>query len=154
MSDTTPEHLAVTTSDRGFQYLPALPGARGGSVEVYESSAADGPHVWLKATETPLHLSAETAVKLAEQLVMLVQSHYQGPIDVAQLLQVDISLDEAAVILNSSTERVIELLTAEAFGYIGRRVVLSSLLEHKRLVDAKRAEAADELTILAQDDQQ
>lgn len=152
MSETTPEHLAVTTSDRGFQYLPALPGANGGNVEVYESSAASGPHIWLKATESPLHLSAENAVKLAEQLVMLVQSHYQGPIDVAQMLQVDVSLDEAAVILSCSTERIIELLTAEAFAYVGRRVVLSSLLEYKRRDDAERATWA--ATILDRDTDQ
>jgi hypothetical protein len=72
------EHLAATTSDRGFDRYPAISGAHGGEVQVYESSAASAPHVWLKATESPLHLTAENATKLAEQLLALVADHYQN----------------------------------------------------------------------------
>jgi hypothetical protein len=85
------EHLAATTSERGFDHYPPIPSAYGGEVRVYESSAASGPHIWLKATapanlndpggptiEAPLHLTAENATKLAEQLLRLVATHYQG----------------------------------------------------------------------------
>lgn len=75
------EHLAAKTSERGFDHYPALPGAYGGEVEVYESSAASGPHVWLKVTDSPLHLRAENATKLAEQLLALVANHYQNEAD-------------------------------------------------------------------------
>jgi hypothetical protein len=75
------DHLASTTSDRGFDRYPAIPGAYGGEVQVYESSAASGPHVWLKASESPLHLTAENATKLAEQLLALVANHYQNEAD-------------------------------------------------------------------------
>lgn len=72
------EHLAPTTSERGFDRYPAIPGAYGGEVSIYESSAASAPHVWLKVTESPLHLTAENATKLAEQLLALVAGHYQN----------------------------------------------------------------------------
>jgi hypothetical protein len=72
------EHLATETSERGFDRYPAIPGAYGGEVSIYESSAASGPHVWLKVTESPLHLTAENATKLAEQLLALVAGHYQN----------------------------------------------------------------------------
>lgn len=81
MTATTPEpaeHLAVRTTSRGFAHYLAIPGAYGGEVEVYESSAASGPHVWLKVTESPLHLTAANATKLAEQLLALVANHYQN----------------------------------------------------------------------------
>jgi hypothetical protein len=45
------DHLAATTSDRGFDSMPDIPSEYGGHVSVYESSAASGPHIWLKATE-------------------------------------------------------------------------------------------------------
>jgi hypothetical protein len=85
------DHLAVETSDRGFDRLPAIPSAYGGNVRVYESSAAMHPHIWLTATapenlnrpdgptlEAPMHLTAEDAWKLADQLRYLVRNHYQG----------------------------------------------------------------------------
>lgn len=85
------EHLNVTTSDRGFDSLPPIPSEYGGEVSVYESSAAIGPHVWLRAKapvdlnnpggewrEVPIHLTAENAWRLAEQLRYLVEHHYQG----------------------------------------------------------------------------
>lgn len=87
-------HLQVETSDRGFGRLPAIPGAYGGQVRTYESSAASGPHLWLQikipagamatqseAEEATLHLTADNAVKLAEQLQFLVAHHYQAARD-------------------------------------------------------------------------
>jgi len=72
------EHLTPTTSSRGFDRYPAIPGAYGGQAEVYESSAASSPHVWLATTDPRLHLTAENAGKLAEQLLALVANHYQS----------------------------------------------------------------------------
>jgi hypothetical protein len=84
-----PEHLRARTSPRGFDHLPRLGGGHGGTVRCYESSSAEGPHVWL-AIELPpskdhpggldeaVHLPAEEAWKLADQLRQLVAGHYQG----------------------------------------------------------------------------
>lgn len=85
------DHLTATRSDRGFTRLPPIPSEYGGQVAVYESSAAMGPHVWLKATapvdlnkpdgpmlEAPIHLTADNAWMLADQLRWLVGNHYQG----------------------------------------------------------------------------
>jgi len=86
------DHLAYTTTDRGFDRMPAIPSAYpGGHVQVYESSAASGPHIWLTATapenlneadgnklSAPIHLTAEDAWKLADQIRHLVRHHYQG----------------------------------------------------------------------------
>ena len=67
--------------------MPPIPSEYGGEVTVFESSAASGPHIWLKAREAmrgepertvALHLTAENAWRLAEQLQMLVRDHYQG----------------------------------------------------------------------------
>lgn len=44
------KHLKYTTTDRGFDRMPPIPSEYpGGSVQVYESSAASGPHIWLNA---------------------------------------------------------------------------------------------------------
>lgn len=77
------DHLNITTSPRGFDRMPEIPGEYGGEVAVYESSAASGPHVWLKARESSgsaatVHLTAENAWRLADQLRALVRDHYQG----------------------------------------------------------------------------
>lgn len=80
-------HLSITTTERGFDYLPSIPSECGGNVSVHESSAASGPHIWLRAADTRydgsdieviLHLTAESAWKLAEQMRLLVRDHYQG----------------------------------------------------------------------------
>jgi hypothetical protein len=87
-----PEHLApVILNDRGFSGLPPVQGAYGGDAMVWESSAAEYPRLWLKVNEpvnlneptgptkdATVHLDAATAWQLAEQLMMLVQHHYQG----------------------------------------------------------------------------
>jgi hypothetical protein len=78
-------------TDRGLTHMRPVPSEYGGEVKVYESSAAEGPHIWLQATapvnlnepdgpthEVPIHLTAESAWRLAEQLRWLVEHHYQG----------------------------------------------------------------------------
>ncbi len=83
------KHLQAEQSDRGFSRLPEIPGAYGGHVRVYESSAARSPHIWLQVDipaddaghsereKATMHLTAENAIKLAEQLQYLVANHYQ-----------------------------------------------------------------------------
>lgn len=82
-SDT--DHLTVSTSDRGLVSLPPIPSACGGSVRVYESSAAAGPHIWLAANSPiapygTVHLSMDDALKLADQIRLLAANHYQGSV--------------------------------------------------------------------------
>ena len=87
-----PEHLRFTTTDRGFDHMPPIKGNHEGcQVRVYESSSASQPSLWLRA-ESPanlnipegptvhavVHLPVDDAWKLAEQIVRLVQNHYQG----------------------------------------------------------------------------
>jgi hypothetical protein len=78
------EHLDLNgVADRGLAHMPKIPGTYGGDVMVYMSSAAVGPHVWLSAADQhgrsgAVHLTAEAAWKLAEQLMSLVRNHYQG----------------------------------------------------------------------------
>lgn len=87
-------HLEYETSERGFMSLPAIPSSYGGQVRVYESSNAEHPHVWLNAeapknlnnptgdtVQAPIHLTVENAKALAEQLIFLVDEHYQGSDD-------------------------------------------------------------------------
>lgn len=91
MKRERPEHLTPIESARGFVRLPHIPSEYGGGADVYESSAATEPCVWLTTTapadlnrldgelvEAPLHLTAENAWRLAEQLMTLVANHYQG----------------------------------------------------------------------------
>lgn len=79
-----PDHLAMDRSGpRGFAYLPPLPGEfPGQQVVVYESSAADGPHLWMQASnenaKVTVSLDAEVAWRLAEQIMVLCANHYQG----------------------------------------------------------------------------
>lgn len=86
-----PAHLQEYVSDRNFGFLESVPSEYGGHVSVSESSAASGPHLWLRAVapvdlnrpdgpthEAPMHLTAENAWKLAEQIRHLVQHHYRG----------------------------------------------------------------------------
>lgn len=82
-----PDHLIPAASDRGFDRMPPIPSEYGGEVTVYESSAASGPHVWLKVREAipgepvavaHVHLTAGSAWRLSEQLQHLVRNHYQG----------------------------------------------------------------------------
>jgi hypothetical protein len=90
VTDHSEEDLGITISDRGFKRLSAIPSEYGGHVEVYESSAAMAPYIWLKASgpvslndpdgpskEVFMHLTIENAERLAGQLHYLVTHHYQ-----------------------------------------------------------------------------
>lgn len=87
-------HLQYETSERGFMSLPAIPSSYGGQVRVYESSTAERQYVWLNAVApknlnnptgdtvtAPIHLTVENAKALGEQLLFLVDEHYQGSDD-------------------------------------------------------------------------
>jgi hypothetical protein len=92
-----PEHLRATTSnDRGFRRLPPIPGTHGGrpagQVHVYESSAANGPHLWLsveqpadrnhpengEVVEATVHIALDDAMKVADQIRWMAEHHYQN----------------------------------------------------------------------------
>jgi len=88
---TPADHLTAKASDRGFDSYPPIPSEYGGQARVRESSVASSPHVWLFAeapadlnkrtgpmVEAPLHLTAENAKKLGEQLLAAVANHYQN----------------------------------------------------------------------------
>lgn len=81
MTDPTPAHLVAVRSDRGFTRLPPIATADGAMVRVYESSMVNGPHVWLHhvhgSDAVPAHLTVQAARELAEQLLFLVENHYQ-----------------------------------------------------------------------------
>lgn len=80
------DHLDSTRSDRGFDRLPTITGPYGSAVTVYESSASIGPHLWLFAETgdrepqggVGVHLTAEQAWQLREQIEHLLANHYQG----------------------------------------------------------------------------
>lgn len=89
-TDRLPEHLRAHMTERGFGHLPALPNNYGGpeGIRVSESSNAEYAGVWLtveglgeepgKLIQAVANLKAETAWRLAEQLAILVATHYQG----------------------------------------------------------------------------
>ena len=79
-----------TITDRGFKHMNPIEGAYGGSIRVYESSAASGPHIWAaieqltdlndpssKLFTATVHLSLDSAVTLREQIHELIETHYQ-----------------------------------------------------------------------------
>lgn len=86
-----PGHLQEAVTDRGFAGLPPIPSEYGGYVTVSESSAASGPHLWLRAVapvdlndpngpthEAPIHLTAANAGRLADQIRHVLEHHYHG----------------------------------------------------------------------------
>jgi len=90
------DHLTPIRSDRGFVHLPEIHGTNGESVWVYESSAASGPNIWLKVTspadrnrpdgpvvDAVAHLSIDEARKVAEQIIMVCDNHYQHYLETA-----------------------------------------------------------------------
>lgn len=71
--------------------MPPIIGVYDSHVRLYESSAADGPHVWLAITSNKknyddchpsltAHLELTELVKLGEQIDWLKKHHYQGGI--------------------------------------------------------------------------
>jgi len=85
------QHTEPTVTERGFRHMPDIPSTTGGHVRVYESSAASGPHIWIR-TEQPsdlndpssdpveavAHLPLEAAEQLRDQLTALIANHYQN----------------------------------------------------------------------------
>ena len=82
-NEPIPAHLEPIWTDRGFKHMPAIQGRDEDEVvKVYESSAADGPHVWLRVEEDRVsyasaHLTLEHAAELRDQLDYLIRNHYQ-----------------------------------------------------------------------------
>lgn len=108
-----PAHLISHRTERGFAHLPWIiddtpnPEHRT-TVKVYESSSADGPHVWLALEGQPnpqptvrgvtAHLHAHAAWQVAEQLMHTVLDHYQGaeiPDDTYYNVVVDDDVEDA-----------------------------------------------------------
>ena len=82
VSEPTAEHLWVEVTPRGFSHMPPIQVEYGGSVRVYESSAAVSPHLWLAVMpddnpEATAHLTLESAEHLRDQLTWLIENHYQ-----------------------------------------------------------------------------
>lgn len=89
-----PAHLVPQQGPNGWaRWMPPLAGARGDCTEtlqLIESSLADGPHVALRHLRTGsmdrqvesvdeiIPLTAEVAWRLREQLDWLLEHHYQG----------------------------------------------------------------------------
>jgi len=82
----------VEFTGRGLKHYEKLLSTYGGHVQLAESSAASGPHVWLWTTcptdlsdprgdsmQAVAHLSLDDAVKLRDQLTHLIDNHYQRP---------------------------------------------------------------------------
>lgn len=83
-----------TITDRGFKHMPPIPGTYGGEVQVYESSSADHPHIWLKVSGPDtdpdesiptgtVHLSVGDAERHIAHVRFLIDNHYhrQGGIE-------------------------------------------------------------------------
>lgn len=77
-------------TNRGFMHMPYIPSTYGGTINVYESSNASGPHLWVKiecpvdlndpygaVQESVAHLTLNDAKRLAEHLNVLIDNHYQ-----------------------------------------------------------------------------
>ena len=75
------DHLIPSTSGRGFKWMPETVTPIGTTVEVYESSAAEEPKVWLGITrgrdDLRAHLTVDEARRVGEQLIWLADHHYQ-----------------------------------------------------------------------------
>jgi hypothetical protein len=66
-----------TKTDRGFKHYGAIPVTRGNVVRVFESSAADGPHLWVTLDDPHGHLTLDQAVQLRDTLTAAITGHYQ-----------------------------------------------------------------------------
>lgn len=101
-----PPHLRHETTGRGCGYFPALPNEYGGAEDVSarELSNAEYAGIWLdvagmgdkrgEAVKVTANLTAGTAWRLAEQLAILVATHYHGdqrPAPADTVLSVDLS---------------------------------------------------------------
>ncbi|RJQ66135.1 hypothetical protein D5S17_35490 [Pseudonocardiaceae bacterium YIM PH 21723] len=85
----------VNRSDRGLDYPEPVTDKYGSQVTVHTSSAANGPHIWVRiATTRPdmvernpdgtleisLHLAGQDGRALQTRLGHVLDSHYQGPV--------------------------------------------------------------------------
>lgn len=85
MADTPPSRsdaefeVRWTKTDRGFKHYEPIPITRDNAVRVYESSAADGPHLWVTLDDPFGHLTLEQATYLRDTLTTAIARHYQLP---------------------------------------------------------------------------
>jgi hypothetical protein len=128
--DGIPEHLRTQSpNDRGFNWYPPLPGDYGGDVRVSESSAAEGPHLWLTVRErinpndpaselkdAGVHLTAEDAWRLHEQLERAVRTHYHGDAtpEWARTPGVAVTLNDATPVMVRPEELLVLTVPATA----------------------------------------
>lgn len=89
---TEDEHLTPTYSKQGYRWMPMIEGLYGDAVQVTESSLGGEPALWLRmagaSQETgrrnhvqlwrQVHLSTDQAVRLAQQLLWMVEHHHQN----------------------------------------------------------------------------
>ena len=72
-----------TTSDRGFRAFGPVTTAHGDTVQITESSAANGPHLWLNTINgsdgdnVTAHLTLAAAEQIRDQLTWFLENHYQ-----------------------------------------------------------------------------
>lgn len=73
--------MSAELSDRGFKHWPSVWSRRGEEVRIYESSAAEEPHLWLAVysgdQHGTAHLTLDQALIVADLLTAAVQNHYQ-----------------------------------------------------------------------------
>lgn len=83
------EHLIPERNARGFLHMPPVPSTHGGTIKVYESSAADDAYVWVQVNvpadlndpdgeqvKASVHLTREAATHFIQQLQWLAQHHF------------------------------------------------------------------------------
>lgn len=66
-------------SDRGFAGFDPIVSSYGEKVQVYESSSADSPHVWVRVSGglDAANLTLDQARQLRDQLDWFLSNHYQ-----------------------------------------------------------------------------
>ena len=83
--------VRYTTSERGFRQYEPIQTSYGHEISVYESSAADAPHIWVKielseraAARVGLdpqaataHLTLDQANALRDAIDAAIEGHYQ-----------------------------------------------------------------------------
>lgn len=98
--------LDTWRTSRGLaRFVDPVKVRHGGEIRVYESSAADSPHVWLDAAPTS-HLAAADAWLLARQLMWLLVNHYQGDARPAGYRQYAVAALDAALAQTADTPKL------------------------------------------------
>jgi hypothetical protein len=84
-----PKHLRYTLTSRGFMHMPELDTHAYGALHLSESSSADAPYAWLRASaartlkdphdrvEVVLHVSLDDLAKFVQQCQFMLDHHYQ-----------------------------------------------------------------------------